>query len=252
MIKALRNIFLAVLVFTLVIPLTSLAMTETAQADAMSSITFFNNPAGSGYYPGSVASAKTGWRCYVATEEGVVRSKIIDFNYGNLPTGQTFWSYTTRLGGNTSMRYSNPPWAPPLTDGASNAAAVKAKLKAKGPSGQAFVIECIKKYFGESVAKEFVQEQEYFVLEPIYWGYMYRGLQRSSVQIYGTSQFWSRCQIFFGYPAYGDSIQKSWVNQKMGQAFKLDANKDGLFGLSYYANGGAYTNTEGVFGNGLP
>ena len=80
---------------------------------------------------------------------------------------------------------------------------------------------------------------------------MYRGSQRSSIQIYGTSQFWSRCQSFFGYPAYGDSIQKSWVNQKMGQAFKLDANKDGLFGLSYYANGGAYTNAEGIFGNGL-
>lgn len=253
MIKALKNIFLALLVFTLVIPLTSLAMTETAQADAMSSITFVNNPAGSGYYPGSVASAKTGWRCYVATEEGVVRSKIIDFEYGNLPTpGNTFFSTTTRLGGNASGRSHNPPWAPPLINGASNAGAVKAKLKSKtGKNGQPFVVDVIETYFGAAVAKEFIQEQEYFVLEPIYWGYMYRGLQRSSVQIYGTSQFWSRCQIFFGYPAYGDSIQKSWVNQKMGQAFKLDANKDGLFGLSYYANGGAYTNTEGVFGNGL-
>ena len=249
--KTLRNILLAILIFTIAIP-TSISMFPLNVEAAEASIGWVNNPAGSGHYPGSVDSSKSGWRCYIATEEGVVRSKVIDFVYGNLPSGGISYGMGTRLGGRSSQRVVNPEWPAPLTNGSSNAGTVKAQMKAKGPSGQANVIECIKKYYGEELAKEFIQEQEYFVMEPVYWGYLYKGNRRTNVQLYGTSQYFSKKLIQLGFPAMGDNIQKSWTNGKMGQCFKLEPNKDGLFGLSVYPDSPyQYSNSQGCMGYGL-
>lgn len=259
--KTLRNILLAILIFTIAIP-TSISMFPLNVEAAEASIGWVDNPAGSGHYPGSVDSSKSGWRCYIATEEGVIRSKVIDFVYGNLPSGAIAKSYGTRLGGRASMQEYNPPWPAPLSNGSSNAGTVKAKMKAKtGKSGGAFVCDVIERYFGkgdingngkDDAVDEFISEQEYFVMEPVYWGYLYKGNRRTNVQLYGTSQFFSKTLIRLGFPEMGDTIQKSWTNGKMGQCFKLEPNKDGLFGLSVYPDSPyQYSNSQGCMGYGL-
>ena len=111
--KTLRNILLAILIFTIAIP-TSISMFPLNVEAAEASIGWVDNPAGSGHYPGSVDSSKTGWRCYIATEDGVIRSKVIDFIYSSSPSGAAY-GMGTRLGGRSSMQEYNPPWPAPLT-----------------------------------------------------------------------------------------------------------------------------------------
>lgn len=192
---------------------------------------------------GGASQNKCGFRMYVVSESGSLKSKVIDLVYQEPISDMSMT--TTRVGGGSASAYYTMPSGMPrpyFHNGSfiGNGLEVKAWMRSSGENGKQHIMNLIATYLGNDVAELFedLSQEHYLVLEPIAFHAIYTTNDASSnsgVVFYGTFYNWMQAYSQLGLTDGG--FTRTLDNNVLGRCLTLEFDQPNL-GLSMPTSGG--------------